>query len=431
MTVAMLSRVETAQDEFAAASSKELRQRPPGSCPQVSAVTDWLMEQGLYRAPFDLIVSGFCERLRALGVPLWRAYTTMQTLHPTIEGIGASWRPASGTQFEEHIHRRTPSEDFLRSPFKYLLDVQQDALRLRIDRGEAVAFPLLERFRKEGATDYFAHLVAFGLDGRADSESGLATSWTTDHPDGFSDMHVAIIRHLVPRLALSLQARLGHDTAVNLLDTYVGPEAGRRVLGGEIRRGSLDVIPAVILYADLQGFTSHSDRCERDVLIEMLNAYFDCMVPMITRAGGQVLKFIGDGLLATFSLEGSDAADVCERALETCIEIQRCVVALNQERDRGELPVMNLDMVLHRGEVFYGNVGSADRLDFTVIGPAVNEASRIEALCGQYDQRLLMSETFARAATRSQARMAAIGRFALRGVRTPQEIFALACPLSP
>ena len=397
----------------------------PASCPRVSAVTDWLVKQGLLRSPFHIIVEGFCQRLHDLGVPLWRGYATAQTLHPTIAALGASWRPATGGQFEAYIYRATPSEDYLQSPFRYILDRQLSSLRLRLGQGETGGFPLLERFRDEGATDYVAHVVGFGVDGRPDDLTGVLTSWTAGTPEGFSDLDLAIIAHLMPRLALALEARLGHDIAVNLLDTYVGPEAGRRVIGGEIRRGSLEVIPAVILLADLQGFTGHSDRLPREALIETLNAYFDCMVPAVTDQGGQVLKFMGDGLLATFPLSGLDAADVCARALDGAVEILRCIEDLNHDRRLQDRAVMELDLVLHLGEVFYGNVGSADRLDFTVIGPAVNEASRIEALCGQYDKRLLVSETFARAATRSRDRLVAIGRIALRGVRTPQEIFTL------
>ena len=204
-----------------------------------------------------------------------------------------------------------------------------------------------------------------------------------------------------------------------------GPEAGARVLQGEIRRGSLDVIRAAILYADFRGFTRIADRVERDLLIDMLNQYFDCLVPIVHGHGGQVLKFLGDGLLATFPLDGHAPAAACTRALDAAAETLRCVAAVNQERAAEAKPVMALDLVLHLGDLFYGNVGSADRLDFTVNGPAVNEASRIEALCVQHERNLLVSETFARAATDSADRLVSIGRFALRGVRTAQSIYTL------
>jgi adenylate cyclase len=253
----------------------------------------------------------------------------------------------------------------------------------------------------------------------------VLSSWATTRAEGFSERDIAILAHLMPRLALALQARLGHDISVNLLDTYVGPEAGRRILDGEIRRGTLDVISAVILVADLRGFTAIADRSERDVLVETLNDYLDCQVPAIVEHGGQVLKFLGDGLLATFPLAGRAPEAVCDAALDAASEVIRCVRELGEERAGSGKPVMGLDIALHLGDVFYGNVGSADRLDFTVIGPAVNEASRIEILCEQHDRNLLISETFARAATNSADRLISIGRYGLRGVRGAQSIYTL------
>ena len=202
-------------------------------------------------------------------------------------------------------------------------------------------------------------------------------------------------------------------------------QAGRRILDGEIRRGMLDVISAVILVADLRGFTAIADRSEREVLIETLNDYFDCQVPVIVAHGGHVLKFLGDGLLATFPLAGRAPEAVCDVALGAAAEVLRGVRELGEKRAEAGKPVMDLDIALHLGEVFYGNVGSADRLDFTVIGPAVNEASRIEALCAQHDRNLLLSEAFARAASNAADRLISIGRYGLRGVRSAQSIYAL------
>lgn len=400
-------------------------ERTPAHCPEVSAITDWLTGQGLLRADFETLLAGFCERLVAIEVPIWRGYVSITTLHPRVSGMGCSWRLDEGIRTEFYIHRLAPTEDYLQSPFRYMLEGGLNALRLRLGQGEGRQFPLLERFRSDGATDYLAQVTGFGIDGVVDGRTGVVSSWTTKHPDGFSQRDVAILDHLVPRLALALQARLSHQIAINLLDAYVGPEAGRRILSGEIHRGSLEVIRAVIFYADLRGFTSVADRYEREVLVEALNAYFDCLVPVITEHGGQVLKFLGDGLLAAFPLGDHAPPDVCERALDAAAEALACVRELNAERAATDRPVMDLDMALHLGDLFYGNVGSADRLDFTLIGPAVNEASRIEALCAQHERHLLISEAFASAATASTERLVSIGRFALRGVRAAQSIYTL------
>jgi len=392
---------------------------------EVAAISDWLTEQGLLRASFEQLVEGFCHRLRAIDVPVWRAFASADTLHPRIRGMGCSWRADEGLRSDVYIHRLDPPEAYLRSPFKRMLDLGLRHLRVRLDGSEPIEFPLLEDLRGQGVTDYLAQRTWFGLEGESDGKSSVLSSWATTRPQGFSERDIAILHHVMPRLALALQARLGHDISVNLLDTYVGPEAGRRILDGEIRRGMLDVIAAVIFLADLRGFTAIADRSEREVLVETLNDYFDCQVPVIVQHGGHVLKFLGDGLLATFPLAGRAPAEVCDVALDAAAEVLRCVRQLGEERAAAGKPVMDLDVALHLGDVFYGNVGSADRLDFTVIGPAVNEASRIEALCGQHERNLLISETFARAATNSADRLISIGRYGLRGVRSAQSIYTL------
>jgi adenylate cyclase len=392
------------------------------------AISDWLVHQGLWRADVPTLLGGYCERLVEAGVPIWRGYLSALTLHPRVRGVGCSWRPEEGAQSELYIYQPKPSEEYLVSPFAHMFEHHLPSLRVPLSDGGPIEFPLLARFRDQGATDYLAHVASFGLDGTSDGETGMVTSWTTDRPGGFSDRDLAILARLLPRLGLAVQARLGHEIAVNLLDTYVGPEAGRRILAGTIRRGQLEVISAVILYADLRGFTAAADRQPRDQMVETLNCYFDCLVPCIEEFGGQVLKFMGDGLLATFPLNGRPAAEVCDRALDAAARTLERIRLLCDERAAAKDIVLDLDLVLHLGDVFYGNVGSADRLDFTVIGPAVNEASRIEALCGQHDRNLLISEAFAKAATGSAERLVSIGRFALRGVGSAQSIYTLDGP---
>ena len=392
--------------------------------PRVTAITDWLIQQGLLRSNFGTILEGYCERLVEIGVPLWRGYVSARTLHPTVRGTGCSWRADEGIRSELYIHDRQPG-DFLTSPFRAMLEAGQTRMRLDLTRNERVPFPVVERLRQQGATDYLAQIVGFGVDGERSNETGVVASWTTRDAAGFAERDIAILEHMISRLGLALQARLGYEITVNLLDTYVGPEAGRRILDGEIRRGMLEAIPAVIVYADLRGFTALADRTGHDELVDMLNDYFDCLVPVIVERGGYVLKFLGDGLLATFPLAERAPAEVCETALDAAAETLACVRQLNAGRLAAGKPPMEFDMALHLGEVFWGNVGSSDRLDFTVIGPAVNEASRIEALCAQHDRNLLISETFAKAATSSSARLVSIGRYALRGVRSAQSLYTL------
>jgi adenylate cyclase len=418
---------------MAEAQIAAMAERAPASeldrAPEVTAITDWIVRQGLLRVDFETLLEGFCERMIDLGVPIWRGYVSARTLHPTVRGTGCSWRADEGPRKELYIHEEVGSEEFLRSPFRHMLSEGQLRMRLRLAEMAAVDFPVVERLRREGGTDYLAHIVGFGVDGQQDKKStGVLASWTTRHPRGFSSRDLALLDHMMPRLALALSARLGYEITVNLLDTYVGPEAGRRILDGEIRRGMLQVISAVIFYADLRGFTSIADNHGRHEMVAMLNDYFDCVVPVVGAHGGQVLKFLGDGLLATFPLENHCAAAACEHSLDAAAESLRRVGELNGKLAANGRPTMDLDIVLHLGELVYGNVGSADRLDFTVIGPAVNEAARIEALCAQHGLNLLVSEAFAGAATRSAHRLVSIGRFVLRGVRSAQSIYTLDGP---
>ncbi len=393
--------------------------------PEVTALADWLCERGLLRVTLEELMEGFCERLTDIGVPLMRGFMTARTLHPRISSLGCAWRPEEGITFDVYIYRPEPSEAYLRSPFRRIEELDLYDLRVPLAGDEPSEFPVCEELRQEGATDYLAHLTRFGRDGRPDGKTGVMSSWATARPGGFDDSEIAILRYTVPRLGMAVQTRISQDISINVLDTYVGSEAGKLILDGEIRRGSLEVISAVILLADLRGFTAMSERAERSDLIDILNQIFDCLVGPIVDRGGNVLKFLGDGLLATFPLDDACASDSCEKALDAAAESLRRIAELKRRRITAGQAVMDLDIALHLGDVYWGNVGSEERLDFTVIGPAVNETARIEALCSQYDQNLLVSEAFAEAATRSADRLVSIGRFALRGVRSSQAVYTL------
>lgn len=399
--------------------------------PDVIALSDWICEQGLLRVEPEQLLDGFCERLAAIGMPLMRGFLSVQTLHPRIVGSGYIWRPRKGVESDTYFYRAEPTERFQQSPIKHVLDNELDDMRVRLEGNEPLAFPVCEEFRADGNTDYFIQLARFGRDGKPDGKTGVILSWATSKAGGFSDDHLALFRFLAPRLAMAVQTRTSQDITINLLDAYVGRAAGKLILEGDIRRGALEPISSVILLADLQGFTAVSERIHHDDLVDMLNQYFDCLVSPIMERGGNVLKFLGDGLLATFPLNGEPADHLCEHALDAASDILKQVDDLNVERAAAGKQVMELDIALHLGDVFWGNVGSSERLDFTVVGPAVNEASRIETLCAQYERKVLVSETFAKAAKRSSHRLVSIGRFALRGVRSAQSIYTLDDLLDP
>jgi adenylate cyclase len=254
---------------------------------------------------------------------------------------------------------------------------------------------------------------------------GVYSSWTTDHAAGFTDEQVQDLTDLVPSLALAIKCTSLARIAETLMETYLGRDAGRRVLSGRIERGVADRIAAVLWYSDLRHFTQVADQVEPELLIPFLNDYADAIISSIHEAGGDVLKLIGDGILAVFQAE--DPQEACGCALKAR-RLARCrLEALNRDRSSRGLPVTTAYLGLHIGDVFYGNIGSQDRLDFTVVGPAVNEVSRIAALCGSIEQEVLVSTAFcAAAAPEDRADFVSVGRFALRGVARPQELYTIA-----
>jgi adenylate cyclase len=393
----------------------------------IQDISDWLMEQGLSEGDYGELLSEFCERLNAAGIHVMRSMMAMRTLHPTIDARGFIWRRGEDMDMDNFTTDRGPTDAFLRSPLAYLLE-NRDILEVHrpLTGANAVLdFPVLRELKDEGATDYLIRKVPFRVASLQGYESGMLISWMTDAPDGFTESCLTALRRLAPRLALVMNNRLLREITINVLDTYVGHQAGERILSGEISRGSLRDIDAAILFMDFRGFTALADRSEGAMMAELLNDYFERIVPPVLDRGGEILKYMGDGVLATFSLKDLSDDMVCMTALNAAIEALENVEAWNADRVASGDPVMELDIAVHLGRVQFGNVGARDRLDFTVIGAAVNEASRIEALCDDLDRHLVISEKFAAAATHCTERLMSLGRHGLRGVSRDQELFTV------
>ena len=401
----------------------------------ITNISAWLVKEGLRGATQTALLQGFCERLVAAGMPLQRAHAAQRALHPVLGAVGFDWHRDGGRATQEDIARVSePQERWLKSPFYHML--QKGMLELRehlSDGNETSRFPVLEEFRAQGATDYFASAMLFGqakIGARADPDDppeGMISSWTSDAPQGFSDSDIDTIKELLPVLGLALKSASSYRTAHDLLAVYLGRDAGERVLSGDIRRGSLDTIRAVIWYFDLQGFTKLAETTPGDRMIAMLNDYFGAVVGAVEAYGGDVLKFMGDGLLAIFKFTDDDSA-CCSRAIAAADELLGTMAAINDRRGAENLVLTNFSLALHLGELMYGNIGAEDRLDFTVIGPAVNMASRIQAMCRPLEQDLIISSAVARSAERESKRIVSIGRYVLRGIPEPQELFTVVAP---
>jgi adenylate cyclase len=393
---------------------------------KIAALMEWAAAAGL--AGFDdvQLLDGFCTRIVDAGLPLRRSLIGLDRLHPTVEVSNYLWQRGSATTQYQDFKRAATSEEeaqWLSSPFHFMMTNQTRWLHRPIKATPQDSdFAIFNDLRAAGDTDYLAALTPFADRPLRDMD-GMYSSWSTDHEGGFSDAHKSALRRLVPSLGLAYKSLSTTQKADTLVATYLGRDAGQRVLAGNIKRGVADKISAVLWLSDLRGFTRIADSIPGDQIVSLLSDYAEALVTAIHAHDGHVLKFMGDGLLAIF--QADDMAHACQQAIAAADKASEQVVALNTRRNAQDLPITDFYLGLHLGEVFYGNIGSQDRLDFTVVGPAVNEVSRIESMCRALEQDVILSATFAEAAKHSQDRLVSLGRYALRGVRRPQQLFTL------
>jgi len=406
----------------------------------LAGFNDWLVERGLRGLPLDQQVDGFCRRIVEAGFAARRFNMSLGTLHPRHGARSYVWRP-QGLETVDLARRRSEEQlqGYLASPIYYLRKTGDVALRRRLDAGAPLEFPVLTDLREAGMTDYAARIVRYDagsqtpegsgaldvLDQR-DALQGIYFSCATDTPGGFDDGHLLQVSDALPYLALAVKSRSMFDVANTLLETYLGADAGKRVLTGEIDRHSVTSINAVIWLCDLRGFSAVANRVARDELVEILDTYLELMARPVLDNKGQILKFMGDGFLATFDLSQRDRRDVCVDAVKAAAQLVETFPQHNAERRAAGRSTLEFGVGMHLGEVVYGNIGAAERLDFTVVGSAVNETSRIEAMCRPLQRKVLMSNTFHDAAETCHGRMISLGFHALRGIREPRELYTIA-----
>lgn len=387
----------------------------------------WMIQQGLRSSGRQELLNTFCEKLVELGVPLWRFHLAQRAFHPKFGGIGYNWTRSDGISHEHYERRETPREAWLKSPFYQMLAENMEHFRSDFTGDNLLCFPLLAELKERGATDYFALTLRFSddeapIDPNAPSE-GVLTSWTSDHPDGFSEADIALIRGVHPVLGLALKSMSNRQMASDLLQIYLGRDPGRRVLSGEFQRGSSTEINAVIGMFDLKGFTTLAGELPGPQLIEMLNDYFGIAVAATQAHGGNILKFLGDGMLVMFNLgtiEGDASA-----ALQAAADMCRNIGERNEQRLAEGLPITDWTLALHAGNILYGNIGAENRLDFTVIGPAVNQTARIAGMHRSVGQNLIFSQVVRDAVVETDHDMVSLGRYMLRGVSRPIELFTI------
>ena len=387
------------------------------------AIADGLARDSLAGAAPEALLQGFCERLLAAGVPLLRAAVTLQSLDPLVGAVAFRWW-RDGARAERARYARAGAdehgEDWRVSPFRALYEAEGDRLRLTPGTAAAAAFPLIGELAAAGATDYVGFKARFAAPGAGE---GILSSWATDRPGGFTAEDLEALEQALPLLQLAVHSAGAGVGAATLLTTYLGRDVAERVLAGEVARGVPRRLDAVLWASDLAGFTRLADREPEARVIDLLNAYAEVAVDAVTEAGGDVSKFIGDGLLAVFDRARLDDAPAA--ALTAAERALAAVDELGVRRAAAGLPTTRLRVALHAGEVFYGNVGGRARLDFTVVGPAVNEAARLCDMCRSLERELVLSAAFHAAADAQRARLVGLGRYALRGVARPQHLYTL------
>jgi adenylate cyclase len=383
---------------------------------ELQKIIDWMIDGARSAVTPSQMMAECCERLIQAGLPLWRVGVFIRTLHPEFYGINFIWKPGAEVQVGTVDYHILTSPEFHASP---IIIVFQQGLEVRAHADDPASkrFPIIDDLRAEGVTDYVAMPLLF-MNGSING-----SSWTTRQPGGFTEEQLGALRALTPALARYCEIVQSRRIATMLLDTYVGNRAGERILGGQIRRGHTETMHAAIWLSDLRGFTALSDRLPAETVVDILNHYFDCQVAAIREHGGEVLKYMGDGLLAVFPIDEyiGDDRQVCSRVLEAARESRASVDALHYPIGEN-IERFRFGVALHVGDILYGNIGGGNRLDFTCIGPAINLAARLEKIASRLHRTVVASEGFAGICSGGWSDL---GEFPIAGFSKAQRVFGL------
>jgi adenylate cyclase len=385
--------------------------------PDVQSVLDWLMDGAKsVHAPQDVLLE-LCQRLTACGLPIYRAAVFVTTLHPNVAGRGFFWREGwTEVEVGEASYEMMKSDLYLKNPI-YRVFRDGEPIRRRLsDPDCAIDYPILEDLRDEGVTDYIAQPLDF-INGEIH-----AASYTTRQQGGFTDAEMDALNRLRPALARIAEIYALTRTARNLLDAYLGHQSGEKVLKGQIQRGDGQDVHAVFWFCDLRNSTPLANSMSRSAFLALLNDYFECMAGAVLDGGGEVLRFIGDAVLAIFPVsdDGATAAEACAKAEAAVKDAVRRMDVLNVKRQGFGYPPLGYGIGLHLGDVTYGNIGTPERIEFTVIGAAANEAARIESLCKTLGVAVLASD---RVVEHMGSNWRSLGDQELRGVADKIEVF--------
>jgi len=385
--------------------------------PLVSAdIVQWLYADAAIHDDSLGLIGDLAQRLRAGGIPVDRATTGILLLHPNVRAEAAIWTSDGTRELRRYLEREYVDASYENSPLK-IVHQEKRSVRCRISQvAEGPEFGIIPDLRAEGFTDYIALPMPFS-DGTT-----KAVTFATKARDGFTPSHLSVFDSISLPLATICELKTLQRTARTLMDTYVGGRAGGRVLNGTIKRGEGEWISAVVSFADLRGFTKLSNTLPADKLVVFLNKYFGAMTEAVEAHGGEVLKFIGDEVMAIFPYETqAEAADAAHRALMAAHDTNHRISQINETNTCSYTPDMSVGIALHAGDVFFGNVGGETRLDFTVIGPVVNMSARIAELAKNHNVDILVSGAIADI---MGCHANLFGTYQVKGFEEPVSVFA-------
>jgi len=371
----------------------------------------WLAEEGRFAPDTGGLLEMLCEKLAALGVQIARATVHVRTLHPEFRGISRVWRRGESIEIRTARHGIEYTSDYQDSPVQHIIETGQ-WLDITLSDATDRRFPILAMLRAQGITHYVMAPLIFS------NRIVNSMSWATDAPGGFTKAEVELFRDLVTAVTPILEVTAVRRIYRELLATYVGRDPGARITAGAVQRGDVRHLKAAMLLADLRGFSALTDELPEERIIELLNAFFDLVVPGVIGNGGDVLKYIGDAVIAIFPVTGDDPAPACKSALAAARSALTALQAASPEIQQR----ISMVIALHYGNVAYGNIGSGNRLDFTAIGRDVNILSRLELLCKKVGRPLLMTDAFAAEVAEP---VFELGHFELRGFHQHQAVYGL------
>lgn len=390
----------------------------------VTGINEWLVDQALSEPDIVEMFEGLCSRIHAIGIPLGRARLTWPTLHPLFKAETILWTRGETTEFEQFLHQDSVSEAWLASPMKYMFDNGLDILRRNLDGpNKLLDFPVLHDVAAAGMTDYFVVRTTMSIKNEG-AQSGIIATWSADREGGFNNEELEALQKIQRRFAVACKTVIQSRISRNITSTYLGAEAGGRVLAGSIRRGDGQETQAVVWFNDLRNSTALADTMPGHDYIQLLNVYFDCTAGQVIKAGGEVLDFIGDGVLAIFPFHDAREKEAAiEAATEALSNVIKARDELNEARAEQDLFPIKFGIGLNTGTVMFGNIGVPERLTFSVIGPTVNEVSRIESLTKLTGMDALVTGEIV---AREPEKWISIGNQRLAGVSEEIELFTFA-----